>query len=130
MSGYSPQAQALLEQWNCISLNMRSVILRSRYLQKQAEQNGYRDRLDAVLREKEVHAQYRQIRHAMREVSGADGVEKSFPEATDFIGPEGVGRFVEFRISETAIPELRERLDEVDYRIQKLLITLCTIHPE
>lgn len=130
MSQYSPQAEALLAQWNCISLNMRSVIVRSRYLQEKAEENNALEQLETQLREKHVHAQYREIGRQMRVIAGAEGVEKNFPEATDFVGPEGVGRFVEFRISEAAIPELSSRLDEIDARIQRLFLTLCLIRPD
>lgn len=126
MSEYSPQAETLLKLWSCMSLNMRSVILRARWLQQTAEQTGREDALEQQLRSRRVDAMYRQVGREMRAFSAADGVEKQFPEDSE-VGPMGVGRFIDFRISEDAIPELCVRLDSVDQLVQRLLITLLTI---
>lgn len=127
MSGYSPQAEGLLVQWSCMSMNMRSVILRAKALQELAQQTGREDALEAQLQEKRINALYRQIGREMRAFSSSEGVEKEFPEDTE-LGPMGVGRFVDFRISEDAIPQLRTRLEKVNELVLRLLLTLCTIH--
>lgn len=123
---YSPQAEGLLIQWSCMSLNMRSVILRSRFLQRQAQEIGREEALEAQLREKRVNALYRQIGREMRIVSNSEGVEKQFPEDIE-LGSMGVGRFVDFRISEEAIPELSRKLEKIDEMVLRLLLTLCTV---
>ena len=128
MSSYSPEAEALLTQWSCMSMNMRSAIFRARYLQQVAEKNGREAELEAQLRAKRINALYRRIGMEMRAFSSTEGVEKEFPEDTE-VGPMGVGRFVDFRISEDAIPELRVRLETVNQMVLTLFITLCTIHP-
>ena len=128
MSSYSPEAEALLTQWSCMSMNMRSAIFRARYLQQVAENNGREAELEAQLRAKRINALYRRIGMEMRAFSSTEGVEKEFPEDTE-VGPMGVGRFVDFRISEDAIPELRVRLETVNQMVLTLFITLCTIHP-
>ena len=127
MSGYSPQAEGLLVQWSCMSMNMRSVILRAKALQELAQQTGREDALEAQLQEKRINALYRQIGREMRAFSSSEGVEKEFPEDTE-LGPMGVGRFVDFRINEDAIPQLRTRLEKVNELVLRLLLTLCTIH--
>lgn len=127
MSSYSPGAEAFLTQWTCMSLNMRSAIFRARYLQQTAEQNGRQAELDAQLRQKRINAMYRQIGLEMRAFSSTEGVEKEFPEDSE-AGSMGVGRFIDFRISEDAIPELRIRLEKVNQMVLTLFITLCTIH--
>lgn len=126
MSDYSPQAEALLSQWNCLSMNMKSVIVRARYLQKKAEEAGMDDWLKHQLQEKQIHAQYWQIGREMRAFSTAEGVEKRFPE-DPAAGPAGIGRFVDFRISEEAIPELSQRIGKLNGRVLTLFITLCSI---
>ncbi len=128
MSDYSPQAQELLEQWKCLSLNMRTTILRARWLQQKANDLGHHAQLNSQLQEKKVNALYREIGRQMRAFSMTDGVEKEIPE-DPFMGPNGIGRFVDFRIHEEAIPELRSRLEKLSDLVLTLLITLCTIHP-
>lgn len=123
---YSPQAEGLLIQWSCMSLNMRSVILRSRFLQQQAQEIGREEALEAQLREKRVNALYRQIGQEMRAVTDSEGVERQFPEDAE-LGSMGAACFVDFRISEDAIPELRQRLEKVDALVLRLLVTLCTV---
>ncbi len=127
MSGYSPQAEGLLAQWSCMSMNMRSTLVRAKALQQLAEDTGRQQELEAQLNEKHVHALYQQIGLEMRAFSASEGVEKEFPEDTE-LGPMGVGRFVDFRISEDAIPELRKLLEKVDRMVLTLFLTLCTIH--
>lgn len=127
MSQYSPEAEALLTQWTCMSLNMRSTIFRARYLQQAAERNGRQAELEAQLRAKRINALYRQIGQEMRAFSSTEGVEKEFPEDTE-VGPMGMGRFIDFRISEDAIPGLRVRLENVNQMVLRLFIALCTIH--
>ena len=127
MSSYSPEAEAFLTQWTCMSLNMRSAIFRARYLQQKAEKNGREAALEAQLRLKHINTLYQQIGLEMRALTSNEGVEKEFPEDTE-VGPMGVGRFIDFRISEEAIPELRIRLENVNQLVLKLFITLCTIH--
>ena len=128
MSSYSPEAEAFLTQWTCMSLNMRSAIFRARYLQMTAERNGRQAELEAQLRQKRINALYRQIGQEMRALTSSDGVEKEFPEDAE-VGPMGIGRFIDFRISEDAIPELRIRLEKVNQMVLTLFVTLCTIHP-
>ena len=127
MSSYSPEAEAFLTQWTCMSLNMRSAIFRARYLQMTAERTGRQAELEAQLHQKRINALYRQIGQEMRALTSSDGVEKEFPEDAE-VGPMGIGRFIDFRISEDAIPELRVRLEKVDQKVLTLFITLCTIH--
>ena len=127
MSMYSPEAEALLNQWTCMSLNMRSAILRARYLQQTADRDVKQEELERQLQEKQINARYRQIAREMRAFSGAEGVEKEFPEDTE-VGPSGIGRFVDFRISEDAIPSLRVRLEKVNSLVLALFVALCSIH--
>ena len=126
MSIYSPEAEALLNQWTCMSLNMRSAILRARWLQQIAERSGKEDELNRQLHGKRINAQYRQIGREMRAFASADGVQKEFPEDSEF-GAMGIGRFVDFRISEEAIPSLRVRLDKVNSMVLTLFISLCSV---
>ena len=128
MSSYSPEAEAFLTQWTCMSLNMRSAIFRARYLQMTAERTGRQAELEAQLHQKRINALYRQIGQEMRALTSSDGVEKEFPEDAE-VGPMGIGRFIDFRISEDAIPELRIRLEKVNQMVLTLFVTLCTIHP-
>lgn len=124
MSEYSPQADELLELWKCLSMNMRSVILRSRYLQQTAERNGTEASLARQIREKSVNEFYQAIGKQMRNVLNTEGIEKSLPEEE----PDGFPRrFVDFRISEDAIPQISLRLMELNDEVIKLLITLCAI---
>ncbi len=125
MSDYSPQAEALLNQWICLSQNMRSAIARARYLQRQAQVKGEESYLEQQLYRKRINALYREIGREMRSMMSAEGIEKSFPED----GPDYMmRRFVDFRISEDAIPSLRLRMDRLNDLVLNLLITLCTIH--
>ena len=127
MSEYSPQAEALLNQWICLSQNMRSAIARAKYLQRKAENSGEERYLENQLRTKRVNNLYREIGREMRSMMSADGIEKSFPEDEPDIM---MRRFVDFRISEDAIPALRLRMDRLTELVLNLLITLCTIHIE
>ena len=124
MSDYSPQAEALLNQWICLSQNMRSAIARARYLQRKAMLSGEESLLEQQLRAKRITALYREIGREMRSMMSADGIEKSFPEDEPDVM---MRRFVDFRISEDAIPELRLRMDRLNDLVLNLLITLCTI---
>lgn len=124
MSEYSPQAEALLNQWICLSQNMRSAIARAKYLQRKAETSGEVPYLENQLRSKRINSLYREIGREMRSMMSADGIQKSFPEdEPDMM----MRRFVDFRISEDAIPELRLRMDRLNDLVLNLLITLCTI---
>ncbi len=124
MSDYSPQAEALLNQWICLSQNMRSAIARAKYLQRKAEDKGEEDFLEQQLHAKRINALYREIGREMRSMMSSDGIQKSFPED----GPDYMmRRFVDFRISEEAIPSLRLRMDRLNDLVLNLLITLCTI---
>ena len=124
MSEYSPQADALLHQWICLSHNMRSAIARARFLQKKAEAGNREAELFRQLRDKRVNALYREIGREMRSMMSADGIQKSFPEDEPDLF---MRRFVDFRISEEAIPALRIRMDRLNELVLNLLITLCTI---
>ena len=124
MSDYSPQAEALLNQWICLSQNMRSAIARAKYLQRKAADNGEESLLEQQLRTKRINALYREIGREMRSMMSADGIQKSFPEDEPDVM---MRRFVDFRISEDAIPELRLRMDRLNDLVLNLLITLCTI---
>ena len=127
MSEYSPQAEALLNQWICLSQNMRSAIARAKYLQRKAESSGEERYLENQLHTKRVNNLYREIGREMRSMMSADGIEKSFPEDEPDVM---MRRFVDFRISEDAIPALRLRMDRLNDLVLNLLITLCTIHIE
>lgn len=135
MSVYSPQAQELLARWNCLSANMRSVIARARYLQRKARSLGpgtVRD-LERQLDQADVGMMYRQVGLGMRRLSATEGVEKEFPEAGEFEGQFLVGRFVDFHISEEAIPGMLGQLDLVNWQVLRLLATLCFVirlHPD
>ncbi len=124
MSEYSPQAEALLNQWICLSQNMRSAIARARFLQRKAAELGEEDRLQQQLRAKRVNALYREIGREMRAMMSADGIEKSFPENEPDVL---MRRFVDFRISEEAIPSLRMNMERLNDLVLNLLITLCTV---
>lgn len=126
MGGYSPQAQELLERWNCLSLNMRSAIFRARWLQRRAEQTGRQQELLAQLQKKRVNALYREIGRQMRTFSMSEGVERQIPEDPQ-AEPGTVGRFLDFRIREEAIPQLNLQLDRLGGMVLTLLITLCSI---
>lgn len=125
MSEYSPQAEALLNQWICLSQNMRSAIARAKYLQRKAEDHGEEGFLENQLRTKRVNHLYREIGREMRSMMSADGIQKSFPEDEPDVM---MRRFVDFRISEDAIPALRLRMERLNDLVLNLLITLCTIH--
>ena len=124
MSDYSPQADALLNQWICLSQNMRSAIARAKYLQRKAENAGEGASLERQLRAKRVNALYREIGREMRSMMSADGIEKSFPENEPDVF---MRRFVDFRISEEAIPGLQLRTERLNDLVLNLLITLCTV---
>lgn len=124
MSEYSPQAEALLNQWICLSQNMRSALARAKYLQRKAEDRGELALLEQQLRLKRVSALYREIGREMRSMMSADGIQKSFPEDEPDIM---MRRFVDFRISEDAIPAMRLRMDRLNDLVLNLLITLCTV---
>jgi hypothetical protein len=124
MSDYSPQADAFLNQWICLSQNMRSAIARAKYLQEKAEAFNMLFELERQLREKRIHALYRQIGREMRSMMSSDGIEKSFPDD----GPDMMlRRFVDFRISEEAIPSLSVRMERLNDLVLNLFISLCTI---
>lgn len=125
MSDYSPEAEALLNQWICLSQNMRSAIARAKYLQRKAFDNGYAALLEQQLRTKRVNALYREIGREMRTMMSADGIQKSFPEDEPDIL---MRRFVDFRISEEAIPGMSVHMDRLNDLVINLLITLCTVH--
>lgn len=127
MSGYSPQAQELLARWNCLSANMHSVIARARYLQRRAGELGpaAEKELEHQLNRANVNFLYRQVGLEMRKLSSSEGVEKEFPEAEEFDGRFMVGRFVEFHISEEAIPGMLGQIDVVNWLVLRLLATLC-----
>lgn len=129
MSGYSPQAQELLARWNCLSANMHSVIARARYLQRKAFSMGpdvQRD-LDRQLEQADVALLYQRVGQEMRKLSATEGVEKEFPEAGEFEGQFMVGRFVDFHISEEAIPGMLGQIDLVNWWVLQLLSTLCFV---
>ncbi len=125
MSDYSPEAEALLNQWICLSQNMRSAIARAKYLQRKAFDNGYAALLEQQLRTKRVNALYREIGREMRTMMSADGIQKSFPEDEPDIL---MRRFVDFSISEEAIPSMSVHMDRLNDLVLNLLITLCTVH--
>ncbi len=125
MNDYSPEAEALLNQWICLSQNMRSAIARAKYLQRKAFANGYAALLEQQLRTKRVNALYREIGREMRTMMSADGIQKSFPEDEPDIL---MRRFVDFRISEEAIPSMSVHMDRLNDLVINLLITLCTVH--
>ena len=124
MSDYSPQAEELLNQWICLSQNMRSAIARARYLQKHAESSHLEQELFHQLRSKRINALYREIGQEMRAMMSADGIQQSFPEDDPDIL---MRRFIDFRISEEAIPALRIRMKRLNELVLNLLITLCTV---
>ena len=124
MSSYSPEASDLLRQWECMSLNMRSAILRARYLQRKAGSIGREDDLQHQLRLKRINVLYHQIGLQMRGMMASDGIQKSLPEDE----PDGIPRrFIDFRISEEAIPTLSRELEQLNHKILTLLISLCSI---
>lgn len=129
MSGYSPQAQELLARWNCLSANMRSVIARARYLQRKAFFMGpavQRD-LERQLEQADVALLYQRVGQEMRKLTATEGVEKEFPEAGEVEGRFMVGRFVDFHISEEAIPGMLGQIDLVNWWVLQLLGTLCFV---
>ena len=103
---------------------MRSTIARAKYLQQKAVDNGEEALLEKQLRAKRINALYREIGREMRSMMSAEGIQKSFPEDEPDVM---MRRFVDFRISEDAIPELRLRMDRLNDLVLNLLITLCTI---
>ena len=129
MSGYSPQAQELLARWNCLSANMHSVIARARFLQRRAASMGpaVQHDLDRQLEQADVALLYQRVGQEMRKLSATEGVEKEFPEAGEFDGRFMVGRFVDFHISEDAIPGMLGQIDLVNWWVLQLLSTLCFV---
>ena len=127
MSSYSPQADDLLELWKCISMNMRSLILQARLLQKKAAEKGRRPLLEAQLRMYRVNERYTEIGRRMREILSEDGVQKQFPEPEEGEDDPVVRRYVDFRINEEAIPSISLRLEELNEEVLALFITLCSI---
>ena len=124
MSEYSPQADELLGLWNCLSMNMHSAILRARYLQKKAEREGKEEQLEEQLRLKRVNYLYGAVGRLMRSIMSSEGVEKTLPEEE----PDGFPRrFIDFRISEDAIPALSGELDRLNNLVLSLVVTLCSI---
>ena len=124
-SPYSPLATELMLRWNCLSRNMRSIVLISRYLQRKASAKGAQGTalLQEKIRKAEINRMYRDIAHQMRALSASDGISKEFPEAdtADGFFP---GRFVEFRISEEAVPGLILRVEQINKTAIELLLTL------
>ncbi len=127
MNEYSPQADELLELWKCMSYNMRSVIFRARYLQQKADASQRQAELEQQLRRRHIEPLYREIGRQMREIMSEEGVEKSFPEGEPDGETPPIRRFVDFRISEDAIPAVAGRLEELNRRVLTLFIALCTI---
>ena len=124
MSSYSPEANDLLRQWECMSLNMRSAILRARYLQRKARTVGREDDLERQLQMKGINRLYREIGRQMRGMMASDGIQRFLPEDE----PDGIPRrFIDFKISEEAIPTLRTQLEQLNQKILTLLISLCAI---
>jgi hypothetical protein len=69
----------------------------------------------------------------VRGLSATEGVEKEFPEAGEIQGQFMVGRFVDFHISEEAIPGMLGQIDQVNRQVLRLLATLCFVirlHPD
>ncbi len=127
MSDYSPQARELLARWNCLSANMHSVIARARYLQRRANAMGLavQQDLDRQLAQTEATLLYRRVGREMRRLTSQEGVEKEFPEAGEFQGHFTTGRYVDFHISEEAIPAMLDQIDQVNLLVLRLLATLC-----
>ncbi len=127
MNQFSPQASDLLELWNCMSMNMRSVILRARYLHGKAIAEGCQPLLEQQLRRLRIRENYVEIGRQMREILADDGVQKEYPEPE--FGADGpiLGKYVDFRISEEAIPAIRLRLEALNERVLSLFISLCAI---
>lgn len=127
-SPYSPNATELMLRWNCLSRNMRSIVLIARHLQRKASAGGPHGLalLDEKLKKAGVNRMYREIALRMRALSDSEGVSKEFPEAdmTDGFFP---GRFVEFRISEDAIPGLMQRVEQINETAVRLVLTLCCL---
>ena len=83
--------------------------------------------LDRQLEEADVALLYERVGREMRKLTAADGVEKEFPEAGEYDGRFMVGRFVDFHISEEAIPGMLGQLDMVNWWVLQLLSTLCFV---
>ena len=127
MSDYSPQAKELLARWNCLSANMHSVLARARYLQRKASDMGVAVEQDLArqLAQTEATFLYRRVGREMRRLTSQEGVEKEFPEAGEFQGRFTTGRFVDFHISEEAIPGMLDQIDQVNLLVLRLLAILC-----
>ena len=114
MSDYSPEAEALLNQW---MIEVNSVYGQgSTFTVILPLRSGLEMKDDAL---------YREIGREMRTMMSADGIQKSFPEDEPDIL---MRRFVDFRISEEAIPSMSVHMDRLNDLVINLLITLCTVH--
>lgn len=127
MSDFSPEAQSLMVLWNCMSLNMRSALVRARYLEQKAAEKGKEAYLRSKFREYRVRELYNMIGKEMRALSQADGVERSMPPDPVGEGRFGFGRFVDFRISEKAFPEMELRMGRLNKLVLNLTVILCGI---
>ena len=88
MSDYSPEAEALLNQWICLSQNMRSAIARAKYLQRKAFANGY-----AALLEQQL-PRFEAVKSGVIDPERCDRCEYC-RESRVLMGPELLGDFDE-----------------------------------
>lgn len=128
MSFYSPQAEALLGKWQELSMNMQQAILRAQALQRQADKLGEAAQLalQAQLAARRVNEQYREIGEAMRALLRTEGVSREPPD--DASEPGLPVHYVDFRISEEAIPELDSKLEQLREPMMHLVLSLFAIH--
>jgi hypothetical protein len=126
MEQYSQEAQILMIKWNCMNKNMQSALVRFNQLGKKAAASGSEGiiKLNRLFQEERLGELYEEIGRRLRSFSNTEGVEKLLPD-TD--SPDSPARFVDFRISEEALPEFNRCIDEMNELIMTLTVKLCLL---
>jgi hypothetical protein len=123
-SQYSQEAQRLLIKWNCMTKNMRSALTRYQQLGGQAAKAGPEglQRLGRLFQEERLGELYAEIGRRLRSFSDTEGIEKLLPDSEELAKSGGSASFVDFKISEEALPEFDRCIDEMN----ELVMTLTT----
>ncbi len=123
---YSEEARRLLVKWNCMTKNMHSALLRFRLLGEKASKMGPDglQRLNRLFQEERLGELYDEIGRRLKSFSDTRGVEKLLPEREELAESGGMARFVDFRISEEALPEFDRCIDEMNELVIELAAKL------
>ncbi len=122
-SQYSEEARRLLVKWNCMTRNMHIALLRFQHLGRKASKMGPEglEKLNRIFQEERLGELYDEIGRRLKSFSNTQGVEKLVPEREELAETGGMARFVDFRISDEALPEFDRCIDEMN----ELVITLA-----